>query len=353
MSGEPLLIRADASAEIGVGHVMRCIALAQAWQTRGGRVIFALAQGAHELEERIRSEGAEVVPIHAQPGSPEDAAWTAGMYSKFERTWIVLDGYHFPPSYYAGIKREKHRLLVMDDSETRQSSPCDILVNSDPHVNDDLYIDRDLHTHYLLGPKYALLRREFLQSRRDKSDVAKTAKRVLITLGGGDGENVTLQVVDALQEIKDVRLELTVVVGASNPNQMSLQAAVERSRHKTTLLSNVRNMPDLMNKSDLAITAGGGTCYELALMKVPMVLITTARNHEQAVKAFDSAGAGFTVGWFNSLTSDSLATSVQTVIGDQKLRSELQTNASRMVDGKGAERVVEVMRQIPVGVAKN
>jgi spore coat polysaccharide biosynthesis predicted glycosyltransferase SpsG len=201
----------------------------------------------------------------------------------------------------------------------------------------------------LLGSQYALLRREFLNTNAVRADVPKIAERVLVTLGGGDAENVTLDVVEALNEVTGVNLRVTVVVGASNPNKDALQSAAERSVHNATIVSDVRNMPALMNEADLAITAGGGTCYELAFMGVPMFLITTAGNHERAVKAFASGNAAFAVGWFHTLSKESLAASLQTVVSDHALRRRLVTNARNMVDGKGAERVVEAMFRVCKG----
>src|ERR1700751_4408363 len=262
MSGPILLIRADANAEIGVGHVMRCVALAQAWQQTGGRAVFALAEGANELGDRLRSEGADVVAINASTGSDEDAASTHEMCRKFGAVWLVIDGYHFGPDYHSRINARETRVLVMDDDESPKNVRCDILLNSDPRATSECYADMEHKSFVLLGSQYALLRREFLNTNAVRADVPKIAERVLVTLGGGDAENVTLDVVEALNEVTGVNLRVTVVVGASNPNKDALQSAAERSVHNATIVSDVRNMPALMDEADLAITAGGGTCYE-------------------------------------------------------------------------------------------
>ena len=98
-----------------------------------------------------------------------------------------------------------------------------------------------------------------------------------------------------------------------------------------------------MTQAELAISAGGGTCYELAIMQVPMFLIAMARNHEKTVEAYGRARAALAAGWFEALGRESLAASLQGLIGDPKLRKELAENARRMVDGRGAQRVVEAM----------
>jgi len=343
MPGKSLLIRADASAEIGAGHVMRCLALAQAWRNAGGRAIFVLATGARELEERLRSDGLEIFGLDAEPGSGEDAVQTRELCQRSSASWLALDGFQFLQAYCTNVRNRAFRLLLVDDHGERAPYQCDLVLNVNPQASDTMYVLRGEHTRLLLGPRYALLRQEFLEFKRKPSDVPDRARRVLITFGGADPHNVTLKVFQALQEVSDLPLDITVIVGASNPHYPSLRAAVDQSTHVARLLLNVDNMAEFMSQSDLAITAGGGTCYELAFMQVPMFLITMAENHERTVEAFGEAKAAVAAGWFDSLTMESLIISLQKVIGDRNLRKELREKASQMVDGRGAQRVVESM----------
>ena len=325
---------------------MRCIALAQAWQRTGGHAIFAMAEGA-ELEERIRSEGIEVVRVPAKPGSREDADQTANLCANRAADWLVLDGYHFSGEYRRSMQSAAAaRLLLIDDGAEPQPCKCDVILNPDPDASPDLYGARDGQGQLLLGPRYALLRQEFLEFRTHRRAIPWKAERVLITFGGGDAHNVTLQVFEALRDLTDLRLEVTVVVGASYQHWTSLQKAVEDSSCPARLLWNVNNMPELMAGADLAVTAGGGTCYELAFMRVPMYLITMAKNHERAAEAYASVTAALYAGWFSSVDRGSLGASLRNAICDRALRSKLVENASRLVDGKGAERVVETMNAI-------
>jgi UDP-2,4-diacetamido-2,4,6-trideoxy-beta-L-altropyranose hydrolase len=340
-----LLIRADASSEIGLGHVMRCAALGQEWRRAGGRVIFALASGAKELEERLRSWGSEVAMISADPGSENDAAQTKELCQRYQARWLVLDGYDFWQDYRTMVRNGKARLLLMDDLGDCAPYNCDIVVNDNPHAS-LLYNESGVETRFLLGPRHALLRREFMQFQRELAEVPGTAKRILVTCGGGDAENVTLTVMHALQQVRNSPLEITVVAGANNPHRRSLQEAVGASVHSARMLVNVNNMPELMSHSDLAISAGGVTCYELAFMRVPMVLIIAAKNQERTVTAFSDAGAAVSAGWFDRIETEALARSLLELIGDQKRREKLREGASQMVDGRGAERVVEAMLQM-------
>src|SRR6058998_2942566 len=104
MSSQTLLIRADANVEIGTGHVMRSLALAQAWQDKGGDVVFAMAAGAPALEARLRQERIPVENIQALPGSGEDAEQTARLAAERRAKWVALDGYHFSGDYQTAVR---------------------------------------------------------------------------------------------------------------------------------------------------------------------------------------------------------------------------------------------------------
>jgi UDP-2,4-diacetamido-2,4,6-trideoxy-beta-L-altropyranose hydrolase len=340
------MIRADASADIGVGHVMRCAALAQAWQSAGGRAIFALATGAGELESRIRSWGSDLARIDAQPGSDDDAAQTLQLCQRHSADWLCVDGYHFSADYRLRVKNTGTRLFLVDDHGRCPPYLSDIVLNVNPQASETLYQQRGSQTHLLLGLRYALLRQEFLKCQRPSTQVSDLAHRILITLGGADSRNATLMVMQAARDLTDLCLQIVVVVGAVNPHLKVLQEEAAASLHSARVLSNVENMPELIMNSDLAITAGGGTCYELAFLQTPMFLMITADNHDLTVQTWAKNRAAISVGWFDTLTRESLATALREAIHNQKLRLELVENASCLVDGKGALRCVDMMRSM-------
>jgi UDP-2,4-diacetamido-2,4,6-trideoxy-beta-L-altropyranose hydrolase len=344
MDGATLVIRADANTGIGIGHVMRCLALAQAWQDAGGRVVFALAIGIEDVGGRLRSEGMETASISAQPGSAEDAARTAELCQRRGATWLVLDGFHFAQPYRdqvgGGI-----RLLLFDDHGEFGPYRCDVVLNTNPYASVEMYPDRDEKVCFLLGPQYALLRREFLSEHQDKAGVPEQAGRILVTFGGADANNVTLLVLEALARLQDLKLETVIVVGASSPHLSTLETAA-RNYPGMRVVFNPDNMPRLMARAELAISAGGGTCYELAFLQVPMFLLTIAQNHERTVETWGKCKAAIDAEWFDRWESQPLAAKLRQVISNKFLRKELADNAAALVDGRGAGRVVAAMQKL-------
>jgi len=279
---KPLLVRVDASAQIGTGHLMRCLALAQAWRDVGGRVVFLMAMESPPLEARLRSEGMEVVHLPVQPGSMDDAIQTADFARQLGADWVVVDGYHFGAEYQRIIKDSGLRLLFIDDIGHAEHYSADLVLNQNIHAHEGLYQNREPYTRLLLGTRYVLLRREFLKWRGWKREIPEVARKVLVTMGGSDPDNVTLKVIQALHQVDMDGLEAIVVVGGSNPNYEELQSAVQDSRFPIRLESNVTNMPERMAWADVAVSAGGSTSWELAFMGVPILNLILAENQQQA-----------------------------------------------------------------------
>jgi UDP-2,4-diacetamido-2,4,6-trideoxy-beta-L-altropyranose hydrolase len=340
-----LLIRADAGAAIGAGHVMRCLALAQAWRSAGGEAVFARA-GENKLDDRLRAEGCDVANIHADPGTVDDAEQTVELYRQHRASWLAVDGFQFLPKYCARVGAGPRRLLLFDDDGSRAPYRCDVVLNMNPQASESMYVSRDPAPQVLAGARYALLRQEFLKLGPAGRAIAEIAQRILVTFGGADPHNVTLKVLRALREISSPRLEVTAIVGVSNPHRAGLEEEARKSPHEIRLLSHVEDMAQFMSEADLAITAGGGTCFELAFMRVPMFLLTMAANHERTVEAYGKANAAIAAGWFDKLETSALSSRVLTAIRDRQLRVEIVANAAEMVDGGGPQRVVDAMSKI-------
>jgi UDP-2,4-diacetamido-2,4,6-trideoxy-beta-L-altropyranose hydrolase len=340
MPGQRLIIRADASAQIGTGHVMRCLALAQAWQDAGGHAIFLMAPGAFALEERLKSEGMGIISMSAQPGSSDDADQTANLAQKLGASWVVVDGYHFAAAYQRFVKDAGLHLIFVDDTGHVDRHCADIVLNQNLHAQQSLYSSREYHTRLLLGIRYALLRREFLKWQGWKREVPEVACRVLVTLGGGDQDNVTLTVIHALQNVWAEGLEAVVVVGGVNPHYEKLQTAVRDSKVPIHLKHDVTNAPELMAWADVAISAAGIIAWELAFMGVPSLFLVQADNQGGTAERLDALGVARNLGRPADLSCDKIARELVNLLVAARRRTEMAHRGRELVDGNGATRVL-------------
>jgi len=338
-----LLVRADASSSIGVGHVMRCLALAQAWQEAGGSALFAMAEGAEALGERLAAEGMAVRPLQVEAGSVEDARQTLALAEREQADWLALDGYRFDAEYQRRLTQGHSRLLMLDDFGQASHYCADLVLNQNAHADAAFYPSREATTELLLGLDYALLRREFRHHPPQAKDPSQPARHLLLTLGGGDPDNLTGRVIEELSGIDLPGLETIAVVGASNPHRPRLEALRRASDRQLQLRSNVADMNELYAWADLAVTGGGSTLWELAHLGVPAVTLILAENQEPSSHRLDRMGAVRCLGEPRQLDPGAIAVAVARLCADPQQRRRLAERGRQLVDGQGAPRVVRRM----------
>lgn len=346
------LFRADASTQIGTGHIMRCLALAQTWNFEGGKSYFCTNEDLPvALERRLETEGMRSVTLQTTLTSQEDAQKTISYCQKYNIQWVILDGYHFDAAYQQIIKKSGLQLLVVDDYGHTNSYCADLVLNQNIYAHADLYPNIAKQTKLLLGGQYALLRREFWQwrdkSRYELRELApKSPLRILITLGGSDPDNVTLTVLTALQSLDLTRIEAQVIVGGSNLHLDLLKSICDRLGDSVSLHSNVVNMPNLMAQSDLAISAGGSTCLELAFMGIPSLLIILAENQKLIAETLDRAKIGINLGWHQNVTPDIIVKKITNLLENHELIINMSQKALKLVDGYGGQRTINIMQTL-------
>jgi UDP-2,4-diacetamido-2,4,6-trideoxy-beta-L-altropyranose hydrolase len=343
-ASEPvLMIRADASVAIATGHAMRCLALAQAWQDTGGRAVFAMAESVPAIDARVASERIEAFPIKESPGTLADATCTAELAGHCNAAWIVADGYHFGSEYQHRLKNSGSKLLFLDDNGHAGHYVADVVLNQNPHASESLYANRESYTRLLLGPGYALLRREFRASRDWKRAIPKLGRRVLVTLGGTDPDNVTLGVINGLRNLKINGFEALIVVGGGNPHFKSL-AATATGDNQIRLVRDAVNMPELMAWADVAIAGAGATCWEMCLLGVPALLVSLAPNQLQIAQWLDQKGVGCHIGSTQQLSSQAIACKLESLLRDSETRARMSRRGRKLVDGTGALKVTTMLK---------
>ncbi len=208
---------------------------------------------------------------------------------------------------------------------------------------EELHYSCEPYTQLLLGTKYALLRREFRKWQSLNRHVPEVACKVLVTLGGGDPDNVTLKVIQALQQLELPDLEARVVVGPTNAHLESLRQEVERSTGNIQLLTAVTHMPDLMAWADIAVSAGGSTCWEMAFMGLPTVILVLAHNQNRTAEELDKAGVLRNLGPYEDVTCAEVARVLAGLALDTALRAYMSRSGRLLVDEQGGRRVLECL----------
>ena len=335
LKGERLVIRADADSRIGMGHVMRCLALAQSWIGFGGTVRLACTAVPPAISERYHDAGAEVVLHDRWP--PEELVEDASA--------VVADGLEIPDADLAAVAEVGVPLAIIDDMGHRPAYPGALVVNQNLHAAPVLYAGKT-DARICLGPRWGLLRREFRANGAARRPVPEIAHRLLVLMGGADPKGysaLALDAVAAAAESLPGEPEVILVVGAANPALHDLERRASMLPLRIEVRHDVRDMAGLLATVDLAVSAAGSTVLEMAASGVPMVI--GAQNESEIGPAASLAGKGaaIDIGPLEHLDPAALTKTVAALALDADGREAQAQRAQRLVDGLGADRVAATL----------
>ncbi|PCI21436.1 MAG: UDP-2,4-diacetamido-2,4,6-trideoxy-beta-L-altropyranose hydrolase [Piscirickettsiaceae bacterium] len=360
------VIRADASLQIGTGHVMRCLTLAEALKEKGAQVEFICREHERNLIDFIQGKGFKVhrlsviendleiskitglksknILSHAHwlgATQQQDADVCKVILKKIGPDWLIVDHYAIDETWQMELQGTYKKLMVIDDLADRQHL-CDLLLDQTFCRRTQGY--KELvpdNCQMLLGSQYALLRSEFAQwreyslKRRENPEFNK----LLISMGGVDQDNVTGKV---LEELKNgdlpSDLEITVVMGSTAPHLKAVQQQAKILPYKTEVKSNVSNMAEIMSNADFAIGASGATTWERCRLGLPSAIIVLAENQKDIANILAQKNIAIV------LDNKSLKIGIKKIkIMSKQDLFNMSTKAAKMVDGLGAQRVINVI----------
>ncbi len=332
------LFRTDASSEIGIGHFMRSLAMAQAFMDLGHEITFLCLSLPLHLRSLLKAEDISFIsPEHIAVGSHLDAQLTAQYADWLEADWIIADGYQFDASYQNIIKTQGHRLMLLDDYGHSAYYFADILLNTGLGASQSLYKNREPSTLLLLGPEYMPIRREFLIGRHTKK-IRPLGKNLLVTMGGSDPTNMTAKILKSLAQF-NIPYHIRVIIGPAYSNIKELLEFIQGTQG-ITLFYNVKNMLPYMLWADLAISAGGGTLAEMAYIGLPSLIIKTAANQRFCHLYDERYGASLFLGNADEITENTIGLKVTQLMNDFGLRRQMSLNGQKLIDGLGAKRLL-------------
>lgn len=335
-----LLVRADGGVAMGTGHVMRCLGLSQAWQDSGGRSIFAMAENTPSLQQRLRDEGIEAELLAVRAGTAEDAEQTRSLAIRTNADWVVVDGYQFGADYQSLIKSAEFKVLFMDDYVHAEPYTADLVLNQNLQASPSLYAKRGSSTDLLLGPRYAMLRREFRRWRNWQRETPPIARKILVTMGGSDPDNLTAKVIGAIQNLSDPCLEATILVGGSNPHLRSMEELIRGHRLLVRLVIDARNVSEWMAWADVAVAGAGTTFWEMCFLGLPGLLLVLAPNQQKIAETAEKKGIAWMLDKQGQASASRIAEKLAELLNSENARKQQSANGRKLVDGLGAGRVV-------------
>jgi len=356
--------RADASLDIGTGHIMRCLTLAKQLKIKGDECFFICRAHEGNLIEYLESEAMEVISLpksnrfennikplkHLAHGSWLGVSWQQDSQETLQAIvgrdvdCLVVDHYALDVSWEQMLREKVRSIFVIDDLADRKHNCFALLDQNYGRKASDykgLLANECLR---LIGPEFALLRPEFSELRQFslKRRANYKLETILVNLGGVDQSNLTSKIIDALSQLVfKAPVEIMVVLGSTNPNVVDVRQSAKMSRHNVSVKVGVNNMAELMASSDLAIGAAGSTTWERFSLGVPSILMSIAENQAPALNALAESRCIYKLS-SETIVQDLIRFFEQSDIGEHLF--SLSKNGRELCDALGVQKIAKIIR---------
>jgi UDP-2,4-diacetamido-2,4,6-trideoxy-beta-L-altropyranose hydrolase len=347
-------IRCDASIQVGSGHVMRCLTLANELGDRGAEVSFICREHPGNLFVQIEAAGFRLFRLpfaEASDSKLAHASWlgetqavdarqtAAALQELGEVDWLIVDHYALDAEWESAMRAYAKQIMVIDDLADRKHD-CDVLLDQNFYKDMDVRYEGLLppHCRKLLGPKYALLRPEFREARSKLRERDGSIRRVFVFFGGSDPTNETGKALRAIQSLGRTDIAVDVVVGAGNPHLEEIARLCE-AMPQAALHRQISNMAELMANADLAVGAGGSTSWERCCLGLPTIVVSIAENQHMIAKNLAVTGAIGYLGASRAVTVNRVSEEMGRLSSSPECLLAMSQSGLAIVDGAGVSRV--------------
>jgi len=339
-----ILFRTDASVNIGTGHVMRCLTLADELRQKGTDINFICREEPGNMISYIKNRGYK---IHQLPGEIDidtGRKLTKEILSKYESKsdWLIIDHYDIDISYESSLRDHVKKIMVIDDLANREHD-CDLLLDQNYSKNENRYNGLvPENCIQLLGSVYAILRPQFQKARESLREKNGGVNRILIFMGGVDSKDITSKALRAIHMLVRSDIAIDVVIGNLNPHHDEIKILASKIPN-TICHHNVEDLAKLMSSADFCIGAGGTTTWERCCVGLPTITIILAENQKDISESLDKEGAIINLGWYQNIKEYNIKEAVEGLIDNPNKMASMSGKSRNLVDGEGVNRVCDAM----------
>lgn len=327
-----VFIRTEASSQIGMGHFMRCFAIAEEARGQGIEVTFLLNEVNDAVRARLAEIGAEGIAVDGVLGGAADFMAMSRL-NVTRKDWLLIDSYAATDDYIA-LQKNAARVALIDDLNVLERFDCDLIINPAQSVRSVDY-ERKTRARLLLGADYALIRKEFSAARTG----VFARRAITIMFGGSDPMQLSgLCTKSVRAAVPDAQIR--IIAGPANLHTDDLTALMH-SDPSVQVFKSPKSVAGVLAGSELVITAAGGSVGEVAAMGLPALVLVVYDNQAAALKA-----CPFPVIDVRNGLPDDLGTQVRALMDNSSRRNEIARSAHAVVDGLGPKRVVEAMKNV-------
>jgi UDP-2,4-diacetamido-2,4,6-trideoxy-beta-L-altropyranose hydrolase len=353
-----VVFRTDATSQIGTGHFMRCMTLAEELQRHGAQIRFVSRGLPQYLRDMLATKGMELASLEsdATPYPTGDLAHSHWLNASQEQDvqatkqalsgrkwdWLIVDHYALDARWESALHPFAGHLMAIDDIADRPHA-CDVLLDQNLYANmQERYAGKvPAQCCQLLGPRYALLRDEFRDSRKQARHRTRSVKRILVFFGGMDADNYTGRAIEALTGLELGSLQVDVVIGMQHPCRKQIEKLCNSLGYHCHVQT--KRMAELMINADLALGAGGSSMWERCCLGLPALSVCVADNQRQQITDAAEQGLIYSLTDGGEDLINVLRRHISSLLENEPLRKLISRTAMQEVDGRGVNRVVAAL----------
>ena len=321
-----------AGLTMGYGHIMRCLAVAEALRNLGVGIRFIM----DSTSDRTPAEAAGYFVMVLRESELTTEYFISNLNP--EDGPLLLDSYAITSNELEKVRAAGFGVAIFDDGMRLKNYPCDLVIDSAPGAKQLPY--RGLpQTQFCLGADYFPVRREFVSARRERS-IADQVKIIIVSFGGSDNDDVTSTVLKAMAGI-DGYFQILTVLGPAYIGQACEFTKIDK---RIQIVRNVSDMAALMVTADVAVCSSGGTALEFAYLGIPMVLLSLSPDQLPIARALVQAGEHLNDN--KAINDTDVARAVSMLIADKPKRQSMHLAGPTLIDGRGSERVASAIFSI-------
>ncbi|MCD6472789.1 UDP-2,4-diacetamido-2,4,6-trideoxy-beta-L-altropyranose hydrolase [Candidatus Aerophobetes bacterium] len=331
-----ILFRMDANQKIGMGHLIRCLALASELQERYFCGISFIIKSSNSVTDMIKERGFKVEILSKNISKEDELSQIEKFVQDYGIDRIILDLKDKIANEYILKLRKLNIPIISIDNDSEEAFFADINIFPVAHFIPDRKWENYKGKLYY-GPEYVILRREF---QKDYPYPNNSIPNILITMGGSDAENLTGKVLSAILPIPDIHI--TIILGKFFAHYNKIRQMI-RGRNNIIIYQDVTNMAEIMTKADLAVTYFGVTAYELAKMGIPAIVIAHSREDKLNAERFAEHGTCVSLGYCKEVNKEKICSVIRKLLSNKEIRKKMSIRGRELLDGRESERIAKII----------
>lgn len=340
---QKIFFRADGNSSIGLGHVLRLVALADMLKNHF-TICFAIQGATDYIKNLLTTICNEIITLPLEKDLLKEAQFISENYLTGNEI-VVLDGYHFHREYQTTIKSNCKKLVYIDDLRAGHQA-ADVIINHAENVIESDY-DAEPKTQFYLGLKYALVRKDFFQNQNSQKSISEI-KKIFVSMGGADVSNVTLKVVEALEPVKKIE-SITILIAHMNPNHQLVEKLIKEkalANFKVKCNLSAHQLCEEFRSSQLFICPASTTAIEAIAFGIGLLSGYTAENQLGILSGLTEKKCLINLGDLVKIPAYKIREEVLNLMEKTNSINEMIFAQKKLIDGKSPERLLQIFKEL-------